>query len=96
MNSRSQRKSLESIETYLANLPVVTLRGFLEEVLVLGHLLLVRERDTVDTLQRVVLRVSEEVGRGALRSGFERCHEQEREIRTFVTMNDLILPVCGM
>ena len=66
MNSHSQRKSLESIETYLANLPVVTLRGFLEEVLVLGHLLLVREGDTVDTLQRVVLGVAEEVRRRAL------------------------------
>ena len=81
---------------YLADLPVVALRGLLKEVLVLGHLLLVRERDTVDTLQRVVLRVSEEVGCGALHRRFECCHEQEREIRTFVTMNDLILPVCGM
>ena len=47
--------------TYLADLPVVALRGFLQEVLVLGHLLLVREGDTVDTLQRVVLRVTQEV-----------------------------------
>ena len=66
MNLHSQRKSLESIETYLADLPVVTLRGFLEEVLVLHHLLLVREGDTVDTLQRVVLRITEEVRCGAL------------------------------
>ena len=75
---------------------MISLGGFRKESFVLRKLLLILERDTVDTLQRVVLRVSEEVGRGALRSGFERCHEQERELRTFVTMNDLILPVCGM
>ena len=48
---------------YLADLPVVALRGFLQEVLVLGHLLLVREGDTVDTLQGVVVRVTKEIRR---------------------------------
>ena len=38
------------MQTYFADLSVVTLGSLLEEVLVLGHLLLVREGDTVHAL----------------------------------------------
>lgn len=46
---------------YLSNLSVISFRGLLQEVLVLGHFLLVGEGDTVDSLQRVVVGVSKEI-----------------------------------
>lgn len=46
----------------LADLAVVTLGGLLEILLVLNHHSLIGERDTVDTLKRVVLGITEEVG----------------------------------
>lgn len=45
----------------LSNLAMVTLGGFFQELLVLSHLLGVRERDTIDTLERVVLGITQEV-----------------------------------
>ena len=50
----------------LSNLAMVALGGFSEESLVFGQLLLVGEGDTVDTLQRIVLRITEEVRSRAL------------------------------
>ena len=50
------------MHTYLADLSVVTLGSFLKEVLVLGHLLLVREGDTINPLKRVIVGVPQEVG----------------------------------
>jgi len=47
-----------------ADLPVVPLRCLSEECLILGQLLLVREGDTVDSLEGVVGVVTEEVGCG--------------------------------
>ena len=45
----------------LPNLAMVAFGGFGEERLVLGQLLLVGEGDTINPLQRVVVRVSKEV-----------------------------------
>ena len=45
----------------LANLSVVALGGLLEHLLVLVHLLLVGERDTVDALEGVVFGVTKEI-----------------------------------
>lgn len=50
----------------LTNLSVITLGSLLQVLLVLFQLLLVWERDTVDTLEGIVVGVSEEVGRGVL------------------------------
>lgn len=41
---------------------MIAFRSFNKESLVFGHLFLVREGDTVDSLQRIVVGVSEEVG----------------------------------
>ena len=51
---------------YLSNLSVISLGGFFEEMLIFGHLLLIWERDTVDTLQGVVFGVTKEVRSGVL------------------------------
>jgi hypothetical protein len=45
----------------LANFAMVTLGSFGKESLVLGKLLLIRERNTIDSLKRIVVRVTEEV-----------------------------------
>lgn len=45
----------------LSNLAMVTLGGLLQELLVLSHLLGVGEGDTIDTLKRVVLGITQEV-----------------------------------
>jgi hypothetical protein len=81
-----------------ADLAVVALGGLGEEVLVLGHLLLVRERDAVQPLQRVVLLRAEEVRGGVLARlpsapgpGYS-CPAA----LTFSTLIALIRPVCGM
>lgn len=46
---------------FLANLSVITLGCFLNELFVFGHLLLVWEGDTIQTLQRVVLCITQKV-----------------------------------
>ena len=53
----------------LANEAVIALGSLLEELLVGGHLLLIGERDTIDTLEGVVVGVTEEVGRRVLHDG---------------------------
>lgn len=45
---------------------MISLGSFLEELLVLLHLIVVGEGDTVDTLQRFVGSVTEEIRRGVL------------------------------
>ena len=57
---------LHERRTDLANLSMVSLCGLLQEMLVLGHLLLVREGDTVDTLKGIIVWISEEVRGRAL------------------------------
>ena len=47
----------------LSDLPVIPLLGLLDKLLVLGHQLAIRETDSIDSLQCVVLGVSQEVGR---------------------------------
>ena len=51
---------------HLANLTVISLGGFRKESFVLRKLLLIWERDTVDTLQGVVFGVTKEVRSGVL------------------------------
>ena len=53
---------------YLSEFSVIALSGLFHKLLVLVHLLLIRKRDTVDTLQGIVGGVSEEVTRGVLMS----------------------------
>ena len=50
----------------LSDLAMVTLRSLFEDLLVLSHLLGVRERDTVDSLERIILGVSQEIRGGVL------------------------------
>ena len=45
----------------LADLSVISLRSFFQELLVFGHLLLVWERNTVDTLKRVIVLITQEI-----------------------------------
>lgn len=77
-------------------IPLCSLR---EESLVLSQLLLIWERDTVDTLQRIVVRITKEV-RGrvlAFKVGLVSVFRHASLVRvTFVTMNALIFPVCGI
>lgn len=47
--------------TRLGNLPMISSRGFGKELLVLGKLLFIWERYAVNSLQGVIVRVSEEV-----------------------------------
>ena len=84
--------------SYLSDLAVRPFGYLLQESFVLCELLLVRERDAVDTLEGIVVRVSEEVGRGALWTTISTGIEiSQCVIRVaFVTMNALIFPVCGM
>ena len=46
----------------LSDLPVIPLLGLLHKLLVLSHQLAIRETDSVDSLQGVVLGISQEVG----------------------------------
>jgi hypothetical protein len=48
---------------------MVPLVSLLEPLLVLGHLLRVREGDSVDSLEGIVLGVAEEIGRRGLHDG---------------------------
>ena len=52
----------------LSDLAMVALGSLLQELLVLSHLLGVGERNTIDTLERVVLGITQEVGSRVLRS----------------------------
>jgi len=56
----------EKLGANLSDSAMISLSSFLEELLVLLHLIVVREGDTVDTLQRFVRSVTEEVRRGVL------------------------------
>ena len=58
--------------TDLSNLAMIPFTRFLQELLVFGHLLAVGERDTVDSLQTLSVRVTEEV-----RGGVLSCASQE-------------------
>ena len=49
--------------THTPNFPVITPRGLLQESLVLGHLLLVWEGDTVYALKSIIIGVAKEVRR---------------------------------
>ena len=51
---------------HLANLTVISLGSFRKESFVLRKLLLIWERDTVDTLQGVIFGVTKEVRSGVL------------------------------
>ena len=67
-----------------SNLPMIPTGCFGEELLILNHLLLVRERDSVDTLQRVIVGIAEEVGRRILRrgsSGEKLTHMRRADLR---------------
>ena len=68
----SHRPVSKAEQLNLANFPVIALRSLLEERLVLLELGLVWERDAVYTLERVVGRVSQEVGRGVLETTMMR------------------------
>ena len=59
MKSMIRRKSTYC--AYLANLPMVPSGSLREEDLVVGQLLLVRERDAIDALQRLLRGVPKEI-----------------------------------
>lgn len=63
---------------HLADTPVVALGRLLKELLVLGHLLGVGERNSVDALQAVVVLVAEEVGGRVLRRADESVNARRR------------------
>ena len=46
---------------FFADLTMITFGSFSKEQLVFRHLLLVRERDSIDTLKRLVVRVAKEI-----------------------------------
>lgn len=83
----------------LSNLAVIAPSRLSEEFLIFTHLLLVRERDTVDSLQRIVVLVTQEVRGGVLNKGsiikpiFRTFNVR---LRTFVIISALILPVWGI
>ena len=62
---RAPRAQLVEHEQLLLfpDLPVIPLFGLFHKLLVLGHQFRIGETDPVDTLQGVVLRVGQEVGR---------------------------------
>lgn len=64
--SRTQIVKEEKILIF-SNLAMVTLCSLGKEDFVLGKLFLVREGDTVNTLEGVIVGVSQEVGSGVLR-----------------------------
>lgn len=78
----------------LTNLAVVALGSLFKVLLVLNHHSLVGERDTVDTLERVVLGITKEVGGRVLLQVsiiVQVCRRMQQH--TFIIWKALILPV---
>lgn len=46
---------------YLSDLTVITFSSFFNELFVLGHLLFIRERNTIDTLKGIILGITQKV-----------------------------------
>ena len=81
---------------HLANSPVVTLRCLGQERLVIRQLFLVREGNPVDTLQRVVVRITEEIRCRILKRDDSKNKRERPHGLTLVIMKALIFPVWGM
>jgi hypothetical protein len=80
--------------------PVISLLGFFDKLLVLCELLAVRERDTIQSLQGIVLSVCKEVRRRVLRKHRMSQCVPNRKVNgriylTLVIAIALIRPVCG-
>lgn len=67
-NLITPQKNSKQHHTYLPNFPMIPLRSFSEESLILRKLLRVRERNPIHALKRVVILVAEEVRCRALDS----------------------------
>lgn len=75
--ARSGREIVEEKQLLLlSNLAMVALSGLLQELFVLSHLLGVGERNTIDTLKRVVLGITQEV-----RSRVLKCSRQLKDLK---------------